>query len=82
MKLNIKQFESICLGAVSVEETESGIFFHRFTSEQEELYKKVDIDFYRKSLASAGVKLSFETNSAHLFLKVNVTAASARRYFP
>jgi hypothetical protein len=38
MKLSCKQIESICLGAVRIEETANGICFHRFTEKQEKLY--------------------------------------------
>jgi len=81
MKLSCKQIESICLGAVRIEETANGICFHRFTEEQEKLYEKVSADFYKKVLTCAGVKLSFETDSQSLFLKVNVSAAPGRKYF-
>lgn len=81
MKLSVELIRSICLGAVKIEETEQGVCFHRFTDEQEELYKSVNADFYNKALASSGIKLSFETDSASLFLKADVSPASSRKYF-
>lgn len=81
MRLGYEQIKEICLGAVGIKEAEDGVCLHRFTEEQEALYKKVNADFYKKTRACAGVKLSFETDSKSLFLKVYVAAASARKYF-
>lgn len=81
MKLNHEQITAICQGAVRTAKTENGVCLYRFTEEQEELYRKVSADFYKKSLATAGMKLWFETDSTSLFLKVNVTPGSSRQYF-
>lgn len=82
MKFNFEQIVSVCLGAVRAAETDSGVRLYRFTEEQEELYRQRSEDFYKKTFATAGMKLLFETNSETLFLKVNVSAGgSSRRYF-
>lgn len=82
MKLNFEQITSVCLGAVRVIETENGVRFYRFTEEQEELYRQKDEYLYKKTFATAGMKLLFETNSENLFMKVNVSAGgSSRKYF-
>ena len=81
MRLNFDQICSICLGAVRVKETEDGVRLYRFTEEQEEIYRQTNTDFYKKSFATAGMKLYFETDSRSLFLKVNVTPGSSRTYF-
>lgn len=81
MKLNFDQICSICLGTVRAKETEDGVRLYRFTEEQEEIYKQTNISFYNKSLATAGMKLYFETDSRSLFLKVNVTPGATRNYF-
>ncbi|MBQ7839584.1 MAG: SGNH/GDSL hydrolase family protein [Lachnospiraceae bacterium] len=81
MKLDLEQIRSICLGAVRVTESESGVSLYRFTEEQEEIYRQANEDFYQKSFASAGMKLYFETDSRSLYLKVNVTPGSSRKYF-
>ena len=81
MKLNGEQIRAICQGAVSVEETESGIRLHRFTEAQEELYRRTNADFYKKTFATAGIKLCFKTDSTTLFLKVNAAPSSSRKYF-
>ena len=81
MKLSADQIRSVCMGASRVEETENGVRFLRFTKEQEELYKVTNADFYNKTFATAGIRLAFETDSPSLFLKVNVTPGSSRKYF-
>lgn len=81
MKLGLDQIRSICMGATRVEQADSGVRLLRFTKEQEELYKVTSADFYKKTFATAGIRLAFETDSPSLFLKVNVTSGSSRKYF-
>jgi len=81
MKLSADQIRSVCMGAVRVEETENGVRLLRFTKEQEELYKVTSADFHKKTFATAGIRLAFETDSPSLFLKVHVTPGSSRKYF-
>ena len=81
MKLTYEQIRAISQGAVRCVEIEDAVCLYRFTQEQEELYKRVSEDFYKKTFATAGVKLWFETDSATLFLRVNVRMASSRQYF-
>lgn len=69
MKLTIAQIRSIVTGAVSVEEKQDGICFCRFTREQLSLYEKRNPTFYKKCKTTAGIKLSFATNSHWLKLK-------------
>ncbi len=79
MKLNLSQIKSITNGAVRVVEEEGGFLFHRFTEEQEELYKGTD--FYRKVPCTSGVQLRFNTDSQTLGLSVEVSPGSSRKYF-
>ncbi len=79
--MQLSQIKDITLGAVRIEENENGFNFYRFTTEQEELYKKRSNDFYMKSFATSGVKMRFCTNSQNLFLKVLVSPGSSRTYF-
>lgn len=83
MKLSVRQIESITKGTVRVEERDGGVVFHRFTAAQEEYYGTTNpsFRFYEKSLATAGVRLQFKTNSRHLFLKAELTAGSSRTYY-
>ncbi len=81
MKLNFEQIRAITLGTVRMAETDNGIRMHRFTEEQEALYRQTNEEFYKKTFADVGVKLYFETDSSTLFMKVNVTAGLPRNYF-
>lgn len=81
MKLNLKQIKEITLGSVRVEEDNRYTSFFRFTKAQEELYKATSDNAYIKSFATAGIKLSFKTNSKTLFLSCLTEATSTRKYF-
>lgn len=81
MKLNFEQIRSICQGAVRMAETENGVRLYRFTEEQEEIYRLANADFYKKTFATAGMKLCFETDSKELFMRISVAPGSSRGYF-
>ena len=81
LDLDIKAFKEITLGADRVTEDINGFNFHRFTCQQEELYKKTNIDFYKKAFSTSGIVLSFKTNSANLYMDVLVEPGSSRSYF-
>lgn len=81
MKLNIEQIREITRSAVRIIEEQDGVHFYRFTKAQEELYKSVSNDFFKKSHATAGVRMEFLTNSDTLELKTNVSSGSSRTYF-
>ena len=57
------------------------IFFKRFTLEQEQLYRKTNQDFYRKTFSTSGIELLFKTDSENLFLKLKVLTSSSGKYF-
>lgn len=80
MKLTGEQIRSFTKGAVRVEEKD-GVLFHRFTEAQEEYYRSTNADFYMKSLATAGVRLVFKTDSRRLFIKAELTPGSSRTYY-
>lgn len=81
MKLTLNQIREITSGIERIEETDGLIRFYRFTEEQEDLYKRRSLDFYKKTFSTAGVKLSFFTNSEKLYLKGNVFWGSSRSYY-
>lgn len=82
MELTLNQIKDITCGAVSVSEDADGFRFYRFTSEQMELYHDYDESFYNKTKSTAGVRLSFRTNSESLCLKAFLTPQSgSRRYY-
>ena len=81
MQLTYEQIKSVTLGAAYVEETANGINFHRFTREQEELYKVRSASFYQKCFGTSGVRLSFETDSKALTFAADISVSSTRKYF-
>lgn len=81
MKLSFQQVKEITTGATRVEESNGLISFHRFTEEQENLYKERTAKLYAKALSTSGVKLSFKTDSKNLYLKVMTSPGASRKYF-
>lgn len=85
MKIDLNKIKEITKGAVRITEENNGVHFYRFTKEQEEMYKEFSdkhlADFYKKSFATAGVKLLFKTNSKTLNLKGHLFSGSSRFYY-
>lgn len=81
MRLDFETIKAITCGAISVLEDADSIHFQRFTEEQFELYRNKATGLYEKSQASAGIKLSFKTDSERLFIKTRVENACCRSYF-
>ena len=81
MKLNLEQIKKITLGTCRIEEKDGLFHFFRFTKEQEKLYEDAGYDSYIKTFSTAGIKLSFKTNSKSLFLSFNTGICSSRKYF-
>lgn len=83
MQLTIEQLQSVAQGAVRLSKTDDGaIRFHRFTAEQEELYRRTDEGFYLKTFCTAGVRLEFCTDSGWLELDADIFKATpSRTYF-
>lgn len=81
MTLGYDEIAAITFGAAYVDVNDGYFCFHRFTEEQEELYKARGAEFYKKAFATSGIKLSFETNSEKLFLKGSVSSGSYRTYY-
>lgn len=85
MKLTFEQIKSITTGAALLRECEDGIHFERFTEEEGELYRlrgqtTFGAAFPEKVPATAGVRLTFRTNSQSLGLSF-AAIVSSRRYF-
>ena len=82
MNLTLEQIKSIAKGVSRVEERNGAIHLLRFTAEQEAIYDaRTDRGFWKKSHATAGVRLEFVTNSRTLTMETTVSAGSSRRYF-
>ena len=81
MKLSLEQIKNIAFGAAYVEQIDEEIVLHRFTREQEELYRAVDSGFFNKAFATACITLEFKTDSASLLLKSHIRPRSSRTFF-
>jgi hypothetical protein len=81
MKLCFEKIKEITEGAVRMAEDADGIRFYRFTEEEEAYYKRTSEDFYKKTFSTAGVKLSFITDSEWMRISVSTEKSSSRTYF-
>lgn len=79
--LSLEQIKSVAHGVARIEESDGLVQLHRFTKEQQELYKSTSEDFYMKTFATAGITLEFETESKNLFLSVSISKGSSRSFF-
>ena len=80
MNLSFEQIKSITCGAVDVIQTVEGVCFHRFTQAQRSMYQRKNTEFFLKSFGTAGVKLSFRTDSKRLGLRATVQKTCTRTY--
>ena len=80
MKLTFEQIRAAARGVARVEEVDGKINFFRFTAEQDAFYARRDKDFHRKSHATSGVILEFDTDSRTLGLSVEISSGSSRRF--
>ncbi len=81
MKISSSQIKAITLGAERVEEIDNKVSFHRFTQAQEEFYKNRNSSYHMQSLATAGIKLSFLTDSCNLTLKGSAHQGTSRLFY-
>jgi lysophospholipase L1-like esterase len=81
MKLSTDEIRSVSIGAVDFLVEEDGITPFRLTAEQRELYKNISKSFWMKSHSSAGICLSFETDSKTLGLTLELINSNNRSYF-
>ena len=81
MKLNLEQIKEIARGAVRIAEDEKGFHFYRFTEAQTEAYLKTSPnDFYKKSFATAGIRLAMKTDSRVFRFDFKTSYGSSREY--
>ena len=80
MKLNLEQIKAITKGAAEVTEENGYFHFYRFTAAQRELYRSLRPQFNDKILATAGIRLSFETDSVFLRFDYILRTGSSRHY--
>lgn len=80
MVLDISQIRSITCGAELVVERPEGIWFQRMTHAQLEVYREPNPAFYNKALTTAGVMLSFSTDSRTMVLDISIVKVMGRSY--
>ena len=66
MLLDCKKIEEITVGAVSVEDVDGAFKFHRFTSEQEALYRERNAERINAVSHTSGISLDFITDSSEI----------------
>ena len=71
---------AIC-GCAKIFEENGKLYLYRFTDEQTEAYRAYSSDFYKKTKATAGVRLEFLTDSEDLTLCGEAVSASSRNFF-
>ena len=76
MKLTFDQIKSVCSGAVTVTQEDDLIHFYRMHPAQREAVLARSEVFYKRSNATAGVKLDFRTDSTSLFLDMNASPST------
>jgi len=82
MRLSFEQIKSATTGISRIKEEADGIFFYRFSEEEEALYRqKRSESMTMKTFSTSGVRLRFRTDSRYLDLKVTVAKGSGRKYF-
>lgn len=77
MTLALEQIRSVTTGAISVTQEGDGVRFFRFTPEQLTLVQPG----VPQALSSAGIRLSFRTDSTTLYLRTLLSPGSNRSYF-
>ena len=81
MKLNLSQLSRLVSGAVHITEENGSLTFFRFTDEQSQLYKQHrNPEYQRKTLSSAGIRMSFITDSNNLGFDYKLGYGSSRMF--
>ena len=79
MTLNLEQIKSVTQGAEVVEQENGIVKFYRFTKEEQAIYAKTV--FYKKTFATAGIQMEFETDGELLSFSVIAKSATSRSFF-
>ena len=82
MKLNLEQISSITNGAEYVSQESGYYIVHRFTKEEEELFKvRKEGVFLKKTLATSGIKFEFKTDASQINLSMFLETSGTRFYY-
>lgn len=80
MKLTFEQLQAAALGTAYLSQEQDAVRFHRFTPAQEAVYAQQGHPMPLKACASAGIVLSFRTDSSVLTLRGRFDEAWSRDY--
>ena len=85
-QLTFDEIRAATLGAARVCREAGGVRFYRFTEEEERVYRDRPLaphltGVYRKTFSTAGIKLSFRTDSRRLFLAISAEQGGSSRSF-
>lgn len=81
MRLSFEQICAATTGAVEILQEADGIHFYRLTREQRTFSQPQFKNLEKTRIATAGVKLSFRTDSRSLGLQVKMLPGSSRQYY-
>ena len=81
MKLTLEQIRAVTTGAVEIVQEMDGIHFYRFTREQMTFSQPQIKNLEQKRISTAGIKLSFRTDSKSLSMRTKMLPGSGRKYY-
>lgn len=81
MKLTLEQLKAAARGVAYFTENDGYVRLHRFTREQEEMYRTTNTEHYDRSFSTSNVVLEFDTDSNSLSLAVRCRKGSSRHWF-
>lgn len=70
MKLSFSQIKELTKGAVTIEETDAGLQFQRYTQSQLAAFEKEARCFYKRGMHTCGIRIDFYTDSPVLTVSV------------
>ncbi len=80
MKADLELIRKLSHGAATVTEKNGLFHFSRFTEKQRETYLN-NPDFYRKTFATSGVSLEFETDAKSFSMEYHIESGSSRKFY-
>ena len=81
MTLDFNTVLSAVRGTAQTQLEDGKLWLYRFTDAQSEAYRAYSSDFFKKSKATAGIRLEFSTNSTSLCLEGECFVASSRNFY-
>lgn len=81
MKFTNDQLKMFVTGATSIKEEDGYLSFHRFSDKQTAYYHDTNLDFYGKSFATSGVRISMTTDADEITFAFRTKKASSRHFY-